>query len=74
MSDAALNDLRAREIGLGFQFYNLVPVLTALENLELSLTIKGVSEKEGKKRAEELLKMVGLADRMHHRPDELSGG
>jgi putative ABC transport system ATP-binding protein len=74
MSDAALTELRAREIGFVFQFYNLVPVLTALENVELPLMITGVPEKEGRKRAEELLDRVGLGDRLHHRPDELSGG
>jgi putative ABC transport system ATP-binding protein len=74
MSDAALTDLRAREIGFVFQFYNLVPVLTALENVELPMMIKGVSDKEGRKHAKELLELVGLGDRLHHRPDELSGG
>ncbi len=74
MSDAALTDLRAREIGFVFQFYNLVPVLTALENVELPLMVAGVSDKESRKRATELLGLVGLGDRMHHRPDELSGG
>ncbi len=74
MSDAALTDLRARDIGFVFQFYNLVPVLTALENVELPLMVTGVSDKESRKRATELLGLVGLGDRMHHRPDELSGG
>jgi len=74
MSDGTLTELRAQEIGFIFQFYNLVPVLTAFENVELPMMVNGISEKEGKKRAKELLEMVGLADRMHHRPDELSGG
>lgn len=74
MSDGTLTELRAKEIGFIFQFYNLVPVLTAFENVELPMMVNGISEKEGKKRAKELLEMVGLADRMHHRPDELSGG
>ncbi len=74
MSDAALTDLRAREIGFVFQFYNLVPVLTALENVELPLMVTGVPDKESRKRATELLGLVGLGDRLHHRPDELSGG
>jgi putative ABC transport system ATP-binding protein len=74
MSDGALTELRAREIGFIFQFYNLVPVLTALENVELPMMVTGITEKEGKKRAIELLEMVGLGDRLHHRPDELSGG
>ncbi|MFX1520710.1 MAG: ABC transporter ATP-binding protein [Promethearchaeota archaeon] len=74
MSDGELTELRAREIGFIFQFYNLVPVLTAIENVELPLMVTGVSEKEGRKRAKELLDLVGLSDRVHHRPDELSGG
>ncbi len=74
MSDGTLTELRAQEIGFIFQFYNLVPVLTAFENVELPMMVNGISEKEGKKRAKGLLEMVGLADRMHHRPDELSGG
>lgn len=74
MSDSSLTELRAREIGFIFQFYNLVPVLTALENVELPMMVTGINEKEGKKRAIELLEMVGLGDRLHHRPDELSGG
>jgi putative ABC transport system ATP-binding protein len=74
LSDGALTELRALEIGFIFQFYNLVPVLTAFENVELPMMVNGISEKEGKKRAKELLERVGLADRMHHRPDELSGG
>jgi putative ABC transport system ATP-binding protein len=55
MSDGALTELRAREIGFIFQFYNLVPVLTALENVELPMMVTGITEKEGKKRAIELL-------------------
>ncbi|MFX1520943.1 MAG: ABC transporter ATP-binding protein [Promethearchaeota archaeon] len=74
LSDGVLTELRAQEIGFIFQFYNLVPVLTAFENVELPMMVNGISEKEGRKRAKELLEMVGLADRMHHRPDELSGG
>ena len=74
MSDSALTELRARDIGFVFQFYNLVPVLTALENVELPLMVTGVSDKESRKRAKELLGLVGLSDRLHHRPDELSGG
>jgi putative ABC transport system ATP-binding protein len=74
MSDGELTELRAQEIGFIFQFYNLVPVLTALENVELPMMVNEISEKEGRRRAEELLEMVGLDKRMHHRPDELSGG
>lgn len=74
MSDATLTELRAREIGFVFQFYNLVPVLTALENVELPLMIVGMPRKERRKRAKELLEIVGLSDRLKNRPDELSGG
>ncbi|MFX1520712.1 MAG: ABC transporter ATP-binding protein [Promethearchaeota archaeon] len=74
LSDAALTELRAREIGFVFQFYNLVPVLTALENVELPLMLVGMPRKERKKRARELLETVGLGDRLNNRPDELSGG
>jgi putative ABC transport system ATP-binding protein len=74
LSDGALTELRAQKIGFIFQFYNLVPVLTAFENVELPMMVNSISEKEGKKRAKELLERVGLGDRMHHRPDELSGG
>jgi putative ABC transport system ATP-binding protein len=74
LSNGALTELRAQEIGFIFQFYNLVPVLTAFENVELPMMVNGISEKNSRERAKELLEMVGLADRMHHRPDELSGG
>lgn len=74
MSDAKLTELRAQEIGFVFQFYNLVPVLTALENVELPLMLIGMPRKERKKYATELLETVGLGDRMNNRPDELSGG
>jgi putative ABC transport system ATP-binding protein len=74
MPDAKLTELRAEEIGFVFQFYNLVPVLTALENVELPLMLIGMPRKERKKRAIELLETVGLGDRLKNRPDELSGG
>jgi putative ABC transport system ATP-binding protein len=74
MSDSELTELRAQEIGFVFQFYNLVPVLTALENVELPMMVAGVSDQESRQRATELLGLVGLGDRLHHRPDELSGG
>ena len=74
MSDAKLTELRAQEIGFVFQFYNLVPVLTALENVELPLMLIGMPRKERKKYATELLETVGLGDRINNRPDELSGG
>jgi putative ABC transport system ATP-binding protein len=74
MPDAALTELRAREIGFIFQFYNLVPVLTAIENVELPLMLIGMPRKERRKYAKELLETVGLGDRLNNRPDELSGG
>ncbi len=66
--------LRRRKIGFIFQFYNLMPVLTAFENIELPMIISGVPKKEAQTRAKELLAAVGLSDRASHRPDELSGG
>ena len=73
-SEKELTLLRRRKIGFVFQFYNLIPVLTAYENVELPLLISGVPKKEREKRVRKLLEMVGLEDRMNHRPDELSGG
>ncbi|MEX2702755.1 MAG: ABC transporter ATP-binding protein [Candidatus Baldrarchaeota archaeon] len=73
-SEKELTLLRRRKIGFVFQFYNLIPVLTAYENVELPLLISGVPKKEREKRVRRLLEMVGLEDRMNHRPDELSGG
>lgn len=69
-----LTNLRRHKIGFVFQFYNLIPVLTAFENVELPMLIAGVPKKERETRAKELLRMVGLEDRAEHRPDELSGG
>lgn len=57
-----------------FQFYNLIPVLTCFENVELPLITAGVKKKERKQRTMELLTKVGLEDRLHHKPEELSGG
>lgn len=74
LKEKDLTKLRRSTIGFIFQFYNLIPVLSAVENVELPMLIAGVATKEREKRARELLKMVGLGDRMHHRPDELSGG
>jgi putative ABC transport system ATP-binding protein len=73
LSDNQLTDLR-RKIGFVFQFFNLIPRLTAKDNVELSMSIAGLSKSERRKHAEELLKMVGLEDRMNHKPAELSGG
>ena len=74
MNDAALTRLRRFEIGFIFQFYNLIPVLTCYENVELPLITAGMGNKFRKKRVLELLTKVGLEDRIHHKPDELSGG
>lgn len=73
LSDNQLSDLR-RCVGFVFQFFNLIPRFTARDNVELSLSIAGVSKAERKKRAEELLETVGLKDRIKHKPAELSGG
>ncbi|WP_129629823.1 ABC transporter ATP-binding protein [Candidatus Oscillochloris fontis] len=67
-------DLRRSSIGFVFQFFALVPVLTAYENVELPLLLNGMKTSERRTRVMELLDAVGLADRAHHRPDQLSGG
>jgi len=74
MHGRALTRLRRFTVGFVFQFYNLIPVLTAYENIELPLLVAGVSGKDRKKRIKELLDLVGLTPRAKHRPDELSGG
>jgi len=73
-SDDELADLRLRKVGFVFQFFNLLPRLTALENVKLPLVLAGVSDKESNERAEKLLRLVGLGERLNHRPSELSGG
>jgi len=73
LDENKLAELR-RKIGFVFQFFNLIPRLSALENIELSLAIAGVSKSERRRKAIELLKMVGLEDGMKHKPMELSGG
>jgi len=73
LNDGQLADLR-RRIGFVFQFFNLIPRFTARQNVELPMAIAGLGKEERRKRAEELLKVVGLADRMNHKPAELSGG
>jgi len=73
LNDNQLSDLR-RRVGFVFQFFNLIPRFTAKDNVELSLSIIGVSKAERKKRAEELLETVGLKNRINHKPAELSGG
>lgn len=74
MSEKDLTKVRRDKISLIFQFFNLLPVLTAYENVELPLLIAGVSEDIRKERVDHLLNLVGLTDRADHRPDELSGG
>jgi putative ABC transport system ATP-binding protein len=72
--DTELADWRARSVGFVFQFYNLMPVLTAFENVELPLQLTDLSRAERRERVELLLEMVGLTERMKHYPNELSGG
>lgn len=74
MHESKLGDIRRDSIGYVFQFYNLIPVLTAYENVELPMLIAGVTREDRVARAHELLELVGLADRAQHKPDELSGG
>jgi putative ABC transport system ATP-binding protein len=74
LSESQLADWRARHIGFIFQFYNLMPVLTAQENVELPLLLTGLSTRARRERAALLLELVGLSDRSDHRPSELSGG
>ena len=74
LSESELASWRASHIGFIFQFYNLMPVLNALENVELPLLLTNLSRRERRERAAMTLDMVGLADRMDHRPGELSGG
>jgi putative ABC transport system ATP-binding protein len=74
LGDDDLAQLRLTKIGFVFQFFNLLPRLTALENVELPLVIAGLSERETQERARKMLKFVGLETREKHRPHELSGG
>jgi putative ABC transport system ATP-binding protein len=73
LNDNQLADLR-RNVGFVFQFFNLIPRLSAEENVELAMSIAGVGRNERRKKAEHLLETVGLKGRMGHRPNELSGG
>lgn len=74
LKDDALADIRNKKIGFIFQGFNLLPKLTALENVELPLVYMGIGRKERRKTAAEALERVGLGDRLHHKPSELSGG
>jgi putative ABC transport system ATP-binding protein len=74
LGEAELAQWRAHNVGFIFQFYNLMPVLTAVENVELPLLLANMSRKERRQRAEGALTLVGLDDRMDHTPNELSGG
>jgi putative ABC transport system ATP-binding protein len=74
VSDDELTLIRRRHVGFIFQFFNLLPILTALENVSLPLLLEGVPFSEAKPRAETLLAQVGLNARMDHRPEQLSGG
>ena len=74
LHDDERSDYRARRMGFIFQLYNLLPVLSAVENLELPLLVSGVGAKEARRRSLELIDLVGLKDRAKHLPSELSGG
>ncbi|HLF13608.1 MAG TPA: ABC transporter ATP-binding protein [Bacteroidota bacterium] len=74
LNESQLAAWRSRNIGFVFQFYNLMPVLTALENVTLPLLLTKMSKKERRERADFALKLVGLGDRVHHYPRQLSGG
>ena len=74
LSETELAVWRSHNIGFIFQFYNLIPVLTALENVELPLILTPLSRKERRSHAETALEVVGLGERMHHFPRQLSGG
>lgn len=74
MKDRERSGYRAKRTGFVFQSYNLLPILSAVENAELPLLIAGVPPKEARTRATKILTDLGLGDRLHHRPSELSGG
>jgi len=74
MSDAARTEHRARSMGFIFQAFNLIPVFTAVENVELPLLLTGTRPAEARERAVAMLERVGLGHRVHHRPNEMSGG
>jgi putative ABC transport system ATP-binding protein len=74
LSETALAKWRSQHVGFVFQFYNLLPVLTAFENVELPLLLTPLSKAERRKHVELALDVVGLSDRVHHYPKQLSGG
>jgi len=74
LDDDELSEIRSSKLGFIFQSYNLIPQLTVLENIEVPLYYQGLPEDRSRERAEELARMVGLGDRLNHRPSELSGG
>ena len=74
LNESALAKWRSRHVGFVFQFYNLIPVLTAFENVELPLLLTNLSKAERKQHVEAALSVVGLGDRMKHYPKQLSGG
>ncbi len=74
LGESELADWRAAHVGFIFQFYNLMPVLTALENVELPLSLTKLTRRERREHAQTALELVGLSDRMTHYPSELSGG
>jgi putative ABC transport system ATP-binding protein len=69
-----LAEIRSRKMGFVFQFFNLLPVLTALENVQVAMMLAGISKKEQEDRATELLNLVGLEDKLQAKPNQLSGG
>ncbi len=74
LSDAELSEVRGRQIGFVFQSFNLIPQLTALDNIEVPLFYQGVHRRERRRRSQELAERVGLGARARHKPMELSGG
>ena len=74
LGDSQLAEIRSRKIGFIFQFFHLIPRLTARQNIELPLLLAGVGRRERNERSASLIEAFGLSGRQHHRPDELSGG